>query len=111
MAAQTVATHTDEGVVRVTARSLTRLTGLAGESLVEARWLQPFSKSLLHLKQLQTQLHDTLEDLDEAVQSQTTREQCDGLLGDAHASGWSPAASCWPIASDSSTGACAMPTT
>jgi two-component system, chemotaxis family, sensor histidine kinase and response regulator WspE len=56
-------TLTEEGVVRVTARSLTRLMGLAGESLVEARWLQPFSKSLLELKQLQTQLAATVEEL------------------------------------------------
>ena len=54
---------TEEGVVRVTARSLTRLMGLAGESLVEARWLQPFSKSLLQLKDLQAQLADTVESL------------------------------------------------
>ena len=54
---------TEEGVVRVTARSLTRLMGLAGESLVEARWLQPFSKSLLQLKHLQAQLADTVESL------------------------------------------------
>lgn len=62
----------DESVVRVTARSLTRLMGLAGESLVEARWLQPFSKSLLQLKRLQTQLGSALESLAEAVGSETS---------------------------------------
>lgn len=45
-----------EPVVRVTAKSLNRLMGLAGESLVQARWLQLFSTSLLkHKKQ-----HDAL---------------------------------------------------
>ena len=39
-----------EPVVRVTARSLNRLMGLAGESLVQARWLNLFSTSLLKLK-------------------------------------------------------------
>ncbi|MEA1950860.1 MAG: hybrid sensor histidine kinase/response regulator [Planctomycetota bacterium] len=50
-------------VVRVTAENLTRLMGLAGETLVEARWLQPFSKSLLQLKREQTILAETLEEL------------------------------------------------
>lgn len=37
-------------VLRVTAQNLNRLMGLAGESLVESRWLQPFAHSLLKLK-------------------------------------------------------------
>lgn len=37
-------------VLRVTAQNLNRLMGLAGESLVESRWLQPFSYSLLKVK-------------------------------------------------------------
>ena len=40
-------------VLRVTAESLNRLLGLAGESLVESRWLKPFAESLLRLKRLQ----------------------------------------------------------
>ncbi|MCI0702569.1 MAG: hybrid sensor histidine kinase/response regulator [Planctomycetia bacterium] len=39
-----------EPVVRVTAQSLNRLMGLAGESLVQARWLPSFSTALLKLK-------------------------------------------------------------
>jgi two-component system sensor histidine kinase and response regulator WspE len=39
-----------EGVVRVTASSLNRLMGLAGESLVQAKALQQFSPPLLKLK-------------------------------------------------------------
>lgn len=52
-----------EQVVRVTAQSLTRLMALAGESLVEARWLQPFAQSLLELKRQQALLSDKLEQL------------------------------------------------
>jgi two-component system sensor histidine kinase and response regulator WspE len=37
-------------VVRVTAQSLNRLMGLAGESLVQARWLPSFSTALFKLK-------------------------------------------------------------
>jgi two-component system sensor histidine kinase and response regulator WspE len=40
-------------VLRVTAENLNRLLGLAGESLVESRWVKPFAESLLRLKRLQ----------------------------------------------------------
>ena len=79
-----VTSQTEESVVRVTAKSLTRLMGLAGESLVEARWLQPYSKSLLQLKRLHTQLGETLEGIGEAVQSGQWREAPADLLADAH---------------------------
>ncbi|MCZ2341566.1 MAG: hybrid sensor histidine kinase/response regulator [Bacteroidales bacterium] len=50
-----------EAVVRVTAESLTRLMSLAGESLVQARWLQPFASALLELKKLQDQITARLD--------------------------------------------------
>ncbi len=50
-------------VVRISALSLTRLLSLAGESLVEARWLQPFARSLQRLKKFQDHLADALDDL------------------------------------------------
>jgi two-component system, chemotaxis family, sensor histidine kinase and response regulator WspE len=77
-------TSTEEGVVRVTARSLTRLMGLAGESLVEARWLQPFSKSLLQLKHLQAQLTDTVENLATLDRSEVSEEQISALRDEAN---------------------------
>jgi two-component system sensor histidine kinase and response regulator WspE len=52
-----------EAVVRVTAQSLSRLMGLAGESLVQARWLQPFTTSLLKLKKHQDHLAEVLDGL------------------------------------------------
>ena len=36
--------------LRLTTDNLNRLLGLAGESLVESRWLHPFADSLLRLK-------------------------------------------------------------
>lgn len=54
---------TEVRVVRVTAKNLTRLMGLAGESLVEARWLQPFAQSLLNLKREQDRLTDVIDEL------------------------------------------------
>jgi two-component system sensor histidine kinase and response regulator WspE len=50
-----------EAVVRVTAQSLNRLMSLAGESLVQARWLQPFAGALAELKKIQDQIAARLE--------------------------------------------------
>lgn len=54
--------------LRLTAENLNRLLALAGESLVESRWLRPFSESMQRLKRMQTDLESTLEAL---------RNQCD----------------------------------
>ena len=54
-------------VVRVSADSLTRLVGLAGESLVEARQLRPFVDSLLALRTTQARLCDTIAALGESI--------------------------------------------
>ena len=48
-------------VIRVTAESLTRLMGLAGESLVQTHRFHPFVDSLLLLKSRQTGLLETLQ--------------------------------------------------
>ena len=76
-------------VVRVTAENLTRLMSLAGESLVEARWLQPFANSLLALRRQQDRLADVLDELwqsqlaDDVGQSQrATLADARGLLAD-----------------------------
>jgi two-component system sensor histidine kinase and response regulator WspE len=45
-------TQDPERVLRVTADSLNRLLGLAGESLVASRWTRPLSDSLVRLKRL-----------------------------------------------------------
>lgn len=52
-------------VVRVNADSLTRLMGLAGESLVEARQFTPLIAALRQLKQGQSNLSDKLRTLEE----------------------------------------------
>src|SRR5262249_10871106 len=50
--------------IKVGAQTLNRLMGLAGESLVQSRWFEPFSKSLLSLKRR----HEEIDDLLEALQ-------------------------------------------
>ena len=64
---QRTSAESGQAVVRVAAQSLTRLLGLAGESLVEARWLQPFAKSLLNLRREHDRLADLLEGLDRSL--------------------------------------------
>lgn len=54
-------------VVRVSADNLNRIMGLAGESLIEANWLQPFADSLMILKKRQLELSKVLQDFQEAV--------------------------------------------
>ncbi len=71
--------QTPERVVRLTAENLNRLLGLAGESLVESRWLRPFADSLQRLKRQQSELSERLDDLrqrfgDEKVSAQTQHQ-------------------------------------
>jgi two-component system sensor histidine kinase and response regulator WspE len=54
-------------ILRVTAENLNRLLGLAGESLVESRWMKPFAQSLLRLKRTQQELATTLDGLRHAM--------------------------------------------
>jgi len=54
-------------VLRVTAENLNRLLSLAGESLVESRWVKPFAESMLRLKRLHHHLGKTLESAREAA--------------------------------------------
>lgn len=76
--------ESDERVVRVTAQSLSRLMGLAGESLVEARWLQPFAQSLLILKRQQDCLVDVFEEMARVVPQDGDNYVGLELLREAH---------------------------
>ena len=56
-------------VVRVSADSLTRLVGLAGESLVETRQLRPFVEALLQLRAAEVDLCDRLAACEERLKA------------------------------------------
>ena len=60
-----------ERVLRLGAENLNRLLGLAGEALVESRWLRPFADSLQQLKRSHTDLAQQVERL---------RRSFDGVL-------------------------------
>jgi two-component system sensor histidine kinase and response regulator WspE len=61
-------------ILRVTAENLNVLLGLAGESLVESRWVKPFAESLLRVKRLQQDLCATLDDLRQQSVTSSTPE-------------------------------------
>ena len=61
--------ETADRVVRVSADSLTRLVGLAGESLVETRQLRPFVDALLQLRSAQVDLADAVGGFDEKLKA------------------------------------------
>ena len=58
-----VKSETPDRFLRLTAENLNRLLALAGESLVESRWLRPFSESMQRLKRMQSDLEGTIEAL------------------------------------------------
>ena len=64
-----------ERVVRLTAENLNRLLALAGESLVDSRWLGPFAQSLQRLKRHQMELEQQLDSLRLALEEQGLAER------------------------------------
>jgi two-component system sensor histidine kinase and response regulator WspE len=83
-------------VVRVSAENLNRIMGLAGESLIEANWLQPHADSMTSLKWRLVDLSRQLEQLQDALdrgnyeqdgrtfleQAQQKKQECLGFLSD-----------------------------
>jgi len=85
-----------EKAVRVSADSLNRLVGLAGEVQVESRWLRPFAEALVQIKHRQAELIGLLDRLNDnlyaiggdeyskalATETQTKANRCRHLLSD-----------------------------
>jgi two-component system sensor histidine kinase and response regulator WspE len=74
---------TPDRVLRLTAQNLNRLLGLAGESLVESRWLHPFADSLQRLKRIQGELRSALDGLSDAIAKQGLPESVVDQLHEA----------------------------
>ncbi len=64
-------------VVRVSAGNMDRMMGLAGESLIESRWLPTFNKELMRLKSRQDELYQYLDKIRQNLQ---TRKNIDLAL-------------------------------
>ncbi|MBA2748759.1 MAG: Hpt domain-containing protein, partial [Tatlockia sp.] len=72
---------TQDRVVRVNAENLNRMMGLAGESMIEANWLNPFIDSLMLLKSRQLELAKCLEKLQlDAISSRSLNPEDITLL-------------------------------
>src|SRR5207302_198368 len=72
-----------ELVVRVSAQSLNRLMGLAGESLVQARWLPSFATALLKMKKHHDLLARMLDATYHAATAGTPSDQLATLVADS----------------------------
>ena len=69
-------------MLRVTAENLNRMLGLAGESMVESRWLKPFAELLLRLKRLHDAADKALDGLHEALPGDGQSADCDAAFGE-----------------------------
>lgn len=76
-----------QGMLRVTTENLNRLLGLAGESLVESRWLKPFADSLLRLKRAHYELGLTLDRLRENLSDRQLDEGAQSALSETQRRG------------------------
>ncbi|HEX4083962.1 MAG TPA: hybrid sensor histidine kinase/response regulator [Chthoniobacteraceae bacterium] len=72
----------EDRVLRVTANHLNRLLGLAGESRVEARWLDPFARSLLRLKRMQVELARSVDALHDSLTTVALDERTQGRIAE-----------------------------
>ena len=77
------ARRASDRVLRVSAENLNRLLSLAGESLVESRWVKPFAESLLRLKRLQHDLTKTLDIVRDARTNRGPDDAAQAALADA----------------------------
>jgi two-component system sensor histidine kinase and response regulator WspE len=77
------ARRASDRVLRVSAENLNRLLSLAGESLVESRWVKPFAESLLRLKRQQRDLMKTLEIVRDARSERATDDLVQAALANA----------------------------
>lgn len=71
-----------ERVLRVTAQNLNQLLALGGESLVESRWLKPYSQSLLRLKRRNEEVGRSMERLREVMSNERLNERSEALLAE-----------------------------
>jgi two-component system sensor histidine kinase and response regulator WspE len=68
--------------VRVSAQNMDKMMGLAGESLIESRWLPSFNKNLLQLKYRQDELYASIDKLRENLQEIKADEMTTSLVDD-----------------------------
>jgi two-component system sensor histidine kinase and response regulator WspE len=82
-AAKRIESEPADRALRVSAENLNRLLDLAGESLVESRWLRPFGQSLARLKRLQRDAALAIDALHAALPVQMLDERVRNALIEA----------------------------
>jgi len=82
----------EEAFVRISVENLNRLTGFAGECLVEVKTLRPLSERVQRIKQRQAALGQTLEQAREAVGKEAVAEARARLEEALRQAGWIHAA-------------------
>lgn len=78
----TAAKSEEDRFLRLTAENLNRLLALAGESLVESRWLRPFSESMQRLKRMQSEMERTLDNLRQSSDMEALPESARAKLSE-----------------------------
>ncbi len=78
-----IAASPPESAIRVSAESLNRLMGLAGEVEVEARWLRPYADTLVQFKHRHTEVIGLLDKLRDALEYVQLDDYARNLLSDA----------------------------
>ncbi len=74
--------NSQDRVVRVSADNLNRIMGLAGETMISANWLEPFTNSLIQFKAQQLELIKSIENLRDYLRFDKINRQLDVLLSD-----------------------------
>ncbi|NOY62015.1 MAG: hybrid sensor histidine kinase/response regulator [Gammaproteobacteria bacterium] len=71
-----------DNTLRISTDQVNRLMGLAGEAVVESRWLRPHAESLLRLKRRQVELAEALDHLGESLLDIKHSERSQAALRD-----------------------------
>lgn len=74
--------NVQDRILRVTAQSLNRLMGLAGESLVESRWLYPFAETLQKIKKQLNAISEVQDNLRDSLHNTVINELAEQSLSD-----------------------------
>ncbi len=81
---RTIPSKSEDRVLRVSTKSVNSLMGLAGESMVESLWLQPFGEALTSLKQIHAEMAQSVDQIRESLKSEDVDARVNHYLGNLH---------------------------
>jgi len=74
----------EDRVLRVSTKSLNSLMGLAGESMVESLWLQPFGEALSNLKHVHSEMAQNVDMIRETLKTENLDPRINHFLSNLH---------------------------